>query len=85
MSTILRRAQGTYLTLLAAPAEDDDLPSMTPAELSIAKQLSPNELSPTTSLHVRGVSDGWQARCVQARRVRRLYLVGRRTISWGYL
>ncbi|CAH0047845.1 unnamed protein product [Clonostachys solani] len=43
----------------AAPAEDDDLPSMTPAELSIAEQLSSNEtLSPTTSLLVRDVSGG---------------------------
>ncbi|CAG9983931.1 unnamed protein product [Clonostachys byssicola] len=50
----------TYSSSSAAPAEeDDDLPSMTPAELSIAEQLSSNEtLSPTTSLLVRDVSGG---------------------------
>ncbi|VUC38033.1 unnamed protein product [Clonostachys rosea] len=53
-ATIARRAYSS-----AAPAEDDDPPSMTPAELSIAEQLSSNEtLSPTTSLLVRDVSGG---------------------------
>ncbi|KAK7227019.1 hypothetical protein V2G26_015022 [Clonostachys chloroleuca] len=55
-ATAARRAYSSS----AAPAEEDDgLPSMTPAELSIAEQLSSNEtLSPTTSLLVRDVSGG---------------------------
>uniref|UniRef100_A0A8H7K2V9 Bola-like protein n=1 Tax=Bionectria ochroleuca TaxID=29856 RepID=A0A8H7K2V9_BIOOC len=56
-ATAARRA---YSSSAASPAEeDDDLPSMTPAELSIAEQLSSNDtLSPTTSLLVRDVSGG---------------------------
>ncbi|CAH0025224.1 unnamed protein product [Clonostachys rhizophaga] len=55
-ATAARRA---YSSAASPVKEDDDLPSMTPAELSIAEQLSSNEtLSPTTSLLVRDVSGG---------------------------